>query len=129
MNTYTRPVIGKITSKFGERIHPITKKKSFHNGIDIACFVGTPVYCPVTGKVSEVWETKTGGLCMSIVSLENVRFGFAHLSKQINKVGDRVTKGDIIALTGNTGASTGPHLHFTMKILGQWVDPQLYIQF
>ncbi len=127
--SYIRPVIGNITSKFGMRTHPITKKETFHNGVDISCAIGTPIYAPSSGRLEDIWNSETGGVCMSFIDLDRIRFGFAHLKQVLLKSGDRITKGDIIAYSGNTGKSTGPHLHFTMKINGQWVDPLSHIKF
>ncbi len=124
MNNFVNPVPGKITSRFGVRKHPITGKESFHNGIDIACKVGTPVVAPDYGMVTEVWSHELGGLCLAIESTEGVRYGFAHLSKRLVKKYQPVLKGQVIAKSGNTGQSTGPHLHFTVKRLGMWVDPE-----
>ncbi len=119
------PVTGKITSPFGLRKHPITGRESFHNGIDIACKVGTPVVAPDYGIITEVWSHERGGLCLAMEGTDEVRYGFAHLSKRLVKKGQPVLEGQVIALSGNTGQSTGPHLHFTVKKLGIWVDPTL----
>jgi len=123
------PVKGRITGRFGNRIHPVTKTQSFHNGVDIAVAIGTPVLAPETGRVTEVWNHDKGGKCMAMVSQSGIRFGFAHLSEQLKKTGDSVNMGDTIALSGNTGASTGPHVHFTVKKNGSWVDPLKYFNF
>ncbi len=119
------PVNGKITSSFGHRKHPITGIDSFHNGIDIACKSGTPVVAPDYGIITEVWNHDRGGKCLAMVSTDGVRYGFAHLSKRLVKKDQPVLCGQIIASSGNTGQSTGPHLHFTVKKLGVWVDPAL----
>jgi murein DD-endopeptidase MepM/ murein hydrolase activator NlpD len=116
------PVRGKITSNFGYRVHPITKENLFHNGIDISCHLSTPVLAPDDGIIIEQWEHPTGGISLAMVK-GNVRFGFAHLSGYSCNLGDRVKKGEVIAYSGNTGRSTGPHLHFTMKINDEWVNP------
>ena len=129
MSEYLKPVSGRISSRFGNRVHPITKKLTFHNGIDIACPIGTPVFSPVSGKVTELWDSDRGGKCLAITGIDKVRFGFAHLDSRVVRLGDWVVKGDVIARTGNTGASTGPHLHFTIKIKNEWVDPEKHIKF
>lgn len=126
---YTNPVAGRITSYFGTRIHPVTHKKSFHNGVDIAAPVGTFVKSPDFGTVTELWDHDAGGRCLAMENRSGVRFGFAHLSDRLVKVGDKVNAGQVIALTGNTGRSTGPHLHFTVKVNGEWDDPMLYFSF
>jgi murein DD-endopeptidase MepM/ murein hydrolase activator NlpD len=130
MTQFLKPVSGRITSPFGFRTHPITGKKSFHNGVDIACYLGTPVFAPATGKVTEKWVHPSGGNSVAFVSLiDGIRFGFAHLDRVVVKIGDQITKGDIIAYSGNSGKSTGPHLHFTTKKNGNWIDPQTLIDF
>lgn len=125
---YTAPCTGRISSKFGNRIHPITRIKTFHNGIDIAVPSGTPVIAPADGKITESWNHDRGGICLAMVTADGVRFGFAHLSKRLVVVGTKVKAGEVIALSGNTGASTGPHLHFTIKINGSWVDPMSHLK-
>ena len=113
---------GRITSKFGYRTHPVTKQKgSFHNGIDISCPVGTDIFTPVDSLITSVYTHDSGGKTIILKDLySNDRFGFAHLSKQLVKVGQLVPKGSVIALSGNTGKSTGPHLHLTYAINGKW---------
>ncbi|NCB19774.1 MAG: M23 family metallopeptidase [Bacteroidia bacterium] len=132
---------GRITSPFGIRVHPVTKQKgSFHNGIDIACSVGTEVLTPVDALVTAVYTHEAGGKTVIIKDLNSTdRYGFAHLSKQLVKVGQLVPKGSVIALSGNTGRSTGPHLHLTRAIGGKWngnnctghvfVDPTPILEF
>lgn len=127
---FQNPVSGRITSRFGPRKHPITgQTKSFHNGIDIAVPIGTDVLAPDSGRISEVWENEKGGKCMAIIGRTGIRFGFAHLDQQLRKVGEIVNAGDVIAKSGNTGGSTGPHLHFTVKQNGNWVNPETYFKF
>lgn len=122
------PLKGRITSKFGYRVHPITKQRSsFHNGVDIAAPVGSPVVAPADGRITESWDHERGGVCMAMVTPEGIRFGFAHLNKRLKKLGDVVKMGDQIAECGNTGSSTGPHLHFTMKKGKEWLNPEVYI--
>lgn len=121
------PVQGRITSKFGYRIHPITKEENFHNGIDISCPIGTPVLAPDDGEIIDLWLHKTGGVSLAMLTNGNIRFGFAHLDGYSCNLGDMVKKGDVIAFSGNSGRSTGPHLHFTMKINDEWVDPVQYL--
>ena len=124
------PIKGKVTSKFGYRVHPVTKiKGSFHNGVDIAAPVGTIVVAPEDGRITEVWDNATGGKCIAMCSMDGKRYGFAHLNRQIAKLNQFVVAGEVIAESGNTGASTGPHVHFTVKINGSWVNPENYFKF
>jgi murein DD-endopeptidase MepM/ murein hydrolase activator NlpD len=129
IQSYSKPISGRVTSKFGNRVHPVTGQSSFHNGVDIAAYIGTPVFAPATGIVIKVWDHPRGGKSMAIQSLEGVRFGFAHLDQQLKREGESVMRGDVIAMTGNSGASTGPHLHFTVKKNGQWIDPETMFTF
>ncbi len=129
MQNLVNPCKGKITSPFGTRIHPITKVIKFHNGVDIAVIIGTPILAPADGTVTKVWDHTSGGKCLAMVSDDGVRFGFAHLSRQVAVKGQKVRAGEFIAASGNTGASTAPHVHFTVKINGSWVDPMLHFTF
>lgn len=120
---------GRITSRFGLRIHPITGKESGHNGVDIAAPIGTAVYSPIEG-IATMSTHATGGKQVVITNdRTGIRVGFAHLSAQLVRNSQRVTKGQQIALSGNTGASTGPHLHYTYSINGKKVDPTPFIEF
>lgn len=125
------PLRGRITSKFGNRIHPVTGVKvSFHNGVDIAAPVGSQIVAPSNGRITEIWDHPRGGKCLAMVGDNGIRYGFAHLSdNKLKNVGDQVNEGDIICKSGNTGASTGPHLHFTVKVNGQWEDPSKHFNF
>ena len=113
---------GRISSLFGERIHPVTKIKSFHNGVDIAAPVGTPVHTPVDAYIAQVYDHAIGGKTIVLKDvLSGDRYGFCHLSRQLVTAGKTVPKGTIIAASGNTGRSTGPHLHFSYATRGKWI--------
>jgi murein DD-endopeptidase MepM/ murein hydrolase activator NlpD len=115
-----------ISSPFGNRVHPVTKEWKFHNGIDMAVPNNTPVYAPEDGFVSGVLTNEAGGLQLLINHPSvNLRSGYAHLNKRFVKDDQKVNKGQLIALTGNTGRSTGPHLHFSLKTIDskEYVDP------
>ena len=123
------PLKGRISSRFGYRKHPVSgANSSFHNGIDIAAPVGTAILAPADGIITESWNHDKGGICLAMMA-GRTRFGFAHLDKRLVKVNDPVKAGETIALSGNTGASTGPHLHFTVKINGTFIDPERVINF
>ena len=126
---FTKPLAGRVTSKFGTRTHPITGKKSFHNGVDISAPIGTDILAPDSGIITEVWNHERGGKCLALVNSSGIRFGFAHLHHRLAKLNQLVNKGEHIAESGNTGASTGPHLHFTVKINDQWQDPERHFRF
>lgn len=123
------PVCGRIVSSFGKRLHPITKIETFHNGIDIVCKCGTPILAPDYAVVTEVWDHERGGRSLAIETVDGIRFGFAHLQKRLVKVGEPVLEGQKIAYSGDTGQTTGPHLHFTMKKDGQYINPEEHFDF
>lgn len=124
------PMKGKtiITSPFGNRIHPVTGAKQFHNGIDLVAIpasdtLGANLYASAPGKVIKNDFNDIGGNQL-IIDSGWATFGYAHLkTKSPLAVGSIVRKGQIIGQVGNTGRSTGPHLHFTLKLNGQIVDP------
>lgn len=133
--TWTRPAAGRFTSGFGRRnIGPIGSKD--HLGIDIANSIGTPVIAAADGVVSYVGTMNGyGNLVMVTHSLDGAQFTtvYAHLSGFTSSVGDVVSKGDQIAKMGNTGNSTGPHVHFEIHV-GEWngrrsnaVNPLRYV--
>lgn len=105
----------KISSRFGERIHPITKERSFHNGIDIAVPKNTPLYSATNGEVTVSSYSETAGNYI-VVTMENgYSIKYMHLDSRGVSVGDKVTRGMLIGETGNTGRSTGPHLHVEVR--------------
>lgn len=124
------PVKGRITSKFGYRIHPITGVKgSYHNGTDIAAPTGTPIIAPMAGKVTSMYTHDKGGVTLIAHHINGWRTGYAHLDRYAEglKRGDEFGQGDVIGYVGNTGASTGPHLHFTLTDPnGTKQDPELF---
>ena len=125
----TTPLRGRVTSPFGDRIHPITKVNTFHNGIDISAPIGADVRVPESGEVARVYDHETGGITVIMIADSGTRYGFAHLDKSLVKPGERVTEGHVIAKSGNTGKSTGPHLHFTVQQHGIWIDPATRFNF
>lgn len=125
---YLNPIRGLITSKFGNRIHPVTGASEFHNGVDVAAVQGTAVISPAGGIVSNVYYNSLGGNQLIIDHTEIVT-GYAHLNAVLVKVGDKVTAGQKIAIVGSTGQSTGAHLHFTLRKGGNLVNPLDYFDF
>lgn len=113
---------GSITSKFGVR----WGKK--HNGIDIAHNTGDPVYSAFDGLVKECKYENGYGNKITIEHEGNIQTVYAHLSAFETQIGAEIKKGDLIGRVGNTGNSTGPHLHFELRINGVPIDPQRYIQ-
>ena len=125
--TFTVPTQGYISSKFGNRLNPFTGKEEFHQGIDIANKEGTEIVTVADGTVIEHGINKIWGKYMTIDHGENIVYRYAKLQKFLVEKGAKVKKGQSIALMGNTGRSTGPHLHFELKMNGQYVDPILYL--
>lgn len=124
-----KPVDGRITSPFGNRVHPITGGVKFHNGIDIAAAVGTPVISPSSGIVLKSYYNSTGGNQIVIEHDNGYKSGFAHLEHKRVDVGMRVKSGQEIGTVGLTGKITGPHLHYTLRNkLGEYVDPQTILK-
>lgn len=117
------PVSGKITSSFGLRIDPIDGKLRHHNGIDIAVPEGTPVKPALSGKVIYSGYKGGYGKCVIVEHDNGIQTIYAHNSKNLVKAGDTVTPESVIALSGSTGRTTGPHLHFEVRKNGVAVNP------
>ncbi|MBR6421392.1 peptidoglycan DD-metalloendopeptidase family protein [bacterium] len=115
----------RITSPFGMRRHPITGKMTQHHGVDYGAPVGTPVYAVAPGKVIEVKQTPLGGKQVTINHADNTKTYYLHLNSYNVSVGTAVSARQRIASVGNTGRSTGPHLHLGIKSpKGDWLNPQ-----
>ena len=114
---------GKITSKFGNRNHPVLKSVKFHRGVDIAVSLGTPVYAGIRGIVTFAGKRGNYGNLVEIKGSDGIKVRYAHLSKIDVVAGQRVSDGEKVAETGNTGMSTGPHLHYEIIIDENPVNP------
>jgi len=121
------PTRGWITSRFGYRISPFTGKRELHKGLDIAGPMGTPIIATANGVVSEVGLKGLLGMIVTVDHGHGLATRYAHLEKATVKNGQRVKRGDIIAAMGNTGRSTGPHLHYEVLMGGIPVNPEKYI--
>jgi murein DD-endopeptidase MepM/ murein hydrolase activator NlpD len=121
------PAEGWVSSRFGYRVSPFTSNKEFHSGLDIASRVGTEILSTAEGVVTSVG--KSDGLGLSVII--NHGYGFktvyGHLSQSLVKDGQAVKRGQNIALMGNSGRSTGPHLHYQVYLNGVPVNPERYI--
>ncbi len=113
----------RISSGFGMRYHPIYKRRKFHTGIDIPETKGTPVYATANGVVKRKGYCSGYGNYVEIEHLGGFRSFYAHLSKTIVNVGDTVTITDQIACVGNTGISTGSHLHYEIRKGKRFLNP------
>ena len=117
------PVQGKVTSGFGYRIHPITGNRSFHTGIDLAAPEGTPIAAAYGGTVQDTGCTSGRGNYILLSHGDNLQTLYCHLSEIQVEPGDAVDAGGTIGLVGTTGMSTGPHLHFELRVDGVRCDP------
>lgn len=117
-----------LSSGFGNRIHPIYKQRFFHYGLDFEAPEHSPVTATADGVVEYVRESQTGyGRLITLRHARDFRTAYAHLGKQLVMPGQIVRKGDVIALSGNTGTSTGPHLHYEILYQGNPVNPYPFV--
>ncbi|MGI1670479.1 MAG: peptidoglycan DD-metalloendopeptidase family protein [Neptuniibacter sp.] len=119
----------RISDRFGYRIHPVKKKKVMHNGIDFKADRGTPVYATADGVVEFAGFHKSSGFGKLIILQHNFGFKtyYAHLDAVKIKTRDFIRKGQLIGLSGNTGLSTGPHLHYEIRHLFTSINPEPFI--
>jgi len=122
------PTQGWLTSAFSSmREHPILHYARPHEGIDVSAPMGSPIEAPAAGRVIEAgWETGYGNVLV-IDHGFGLQTKYAHTSRLLVKLGDRVKRGDRVALVGSTGLSTGPHLHYEVHLDGRPVNPLRYV--
>ncbi|MCB9741618.1 MAG: M23 family metallopeptidase [Alphaproteobacteria bacterium] len=122
------PIAGdaRISSPYGYRFHPVLKKQKLHNGVDIAVPIGTPVLAAQEGTVSVAKEDNLNGRYVVIDHGYGVRSSYCHLDELGVEAGDEIERAAEIGKSGNTGRSTGPHLHFTLRVGGKTVDPEKF---
>ena len=122
-----RPVKGggNLRSRFGMRVHPIFKSRRMHAGIDLAAPTGTPIYAAGDGIIEKAQWVSGYGRYVSMKHVNGFETAYGHMSRIADgmKPGARVRQGQIIGYVGSTGNSTGPHLHFEIKVNGRVVDP------
>jgi murein DD-endopeptidase MepM/ murein hydrolase activator NlpD len=114
------------TSAYGMREHPVLGGMRRHKGIDLAAPTGTPVYATADGVVERADLFSSYGLYIAIDHGGNLETRYAHLSRLAVAAGERVHKGEVIGYVGTTGRSTGPHLHYEVRVAGQAVNPTAY---
>lgn len=120
----------KISSNYGWRIHPITGKRTFHDGVDIAVPVGTALYSAVKGTVIKSFYSDSGGNMITIENDSGWQITFMHMDSRTVSVGQRIEQGQLVGYSGNTGNSTGPHLHIRVHDADdQPVNPVFIIPF
>ena len=127
--TWVSPVSGyTLTSPFGMRLHPVLGYYRMHNGIDMACAQGTPIYATRAGKVTTAsYQAGGAGYYVSINHLDGFASIYMHMTRYVVSAGQTVSQGQLIGYVGSTGMSTGPHLHFGISYAGTYVNPLAYI--
>ena len=119
----------EIAQSFGKRVHPITGEEHFHSGIDFKAEEGTPVLAGIEGKFDVGYDEEKGAY-MTIYGENGVEVTYCHLQSDILRTlwnVNYLNKGSLLGFVGNTGKSTGPHLHMEVKVNGEYVDPEEYI--
>jgi murein DD-endopeptidase MepM/ murein hydrolase activator NlpD len=121
------PAEGWVSSRFGYRVSPFTSKKEFHSGLDISSRVGTEILSPADGVVASIDKSDGLGINMTINHGYGFKTIYGHLSKTLVKNGQAVKRGQTIAFMGNSGRSTGSHLHYEVHLNEMPVNPERYI--
>ena len=119
-----------ITSRYGNREHPVLNRDAFHKGVDLKAARGTPVYAAGEGVVEWAGEHKSSGLGRMIQLVHNFGFEsiYGHLTKVEVKTGQYVEQGDLIGYTGSTGLTDGPHLHYEVSYLNRRLNPAPFLE-
>jgi murein DD-endopeptidase MepM/ murein hydrolase activator NlpD len=117
----------RMSSDYGMRSHPVLGGRRRHSGVDLAAPTGTPVYAPADGLVSRADAWGSYGNYVALEHGGDLQTRFGHLSGFAVSAGERVTKGQLIGYVGSTGRSTGPHLHYEVRVAGEAVDPRPYM--
>lgn len=127
--SWTTPVSGyTITSAFGMRLHPVLGYNRMHNGIDMACSQGTPIYATRAGTVTTAsYQAGGAGYYVSLNHGDGFSSIYMHMTNYVVSSGQSVSQGQLIGYVGSTGISTGPHLHFGISYAGTYVNPLAYI--
>lgn len=122
----TNKDLKRMASGYGYRIHPIYQTRIFHEGMDFSCDIGTPVYATADGVVKKArWERGYGYL-ITIDHGYGYETRYAHLKSFKVRAGQKVIRGEVIALSGNSGQSSGPHVHYEVLLKGRPVNPANY---
>ena len=118
--------VGNKTSNYGYRHHPKSQKRKFHTGVDIAAYSGAEIYATADGIVESAGWTGGYGNYVVIKHSDDYKTAYAHQSKVLVQKGDAIKCGDIIGRVGNTGRSTGPHLHYEVIYKEKKVNPEKF---
>ncbi len=125
---FGRPVNTSISSKFGHRTDPLNKKKAFHEGLDFRGRTGDKISATGNGVVIKSIYSKGWGNHIVIDHQNGYKTLFAHMSKRLVKKGERIERGQIIGLLGNTGRSTGSHLHYEIRLDNKPINPMKFVK-
>ena len=124
---WIEPVNGIITSSCGERENPILQKMEYHNGLDIAVAENTQAVAVKSGVVTEVRNSETLGKVLKYETEDGYTVMYAHLNNVLVKKGENIKQGQIVAMTGNTGLSTGPHIHYSVWRGDMLINPMQFV--
>ena len=119
--------VGSTSSSYGLRTHPVLGGTRAHKGIDLAAPTGTPIYATADGVVGKAEWYSSYGMYVAIQHGGELETRYAHMSRIAVAAGERVRKGDVIGYVGSTGRSTGPHLHYEVRVAGEAVNPLPYM--
>jgi len=117
-----------MSSNFGMRVHPVLGGYRMHKGVDLPASTGTPIHATADGVIGRADWFGGYGLCVEIEHGANLETRYGHMSRIAVAEGQHVHKGDVIGYVGTTGRSTGPHLHYEVRIAGEAVNPVPYLQ-
>ena len=121
------PVTGWVTSEFGRRTNPFGGRGEFHTALDIATKLGAPIQAPADGIVANVEKRPDMGLMIQVEHGRGIQTLYAHLFRAAVSKGQVVKRGDVIGYVGNSGRSTGAHLHYSVSLNGVYVNPRKYL--
>ncbi len=127
--SFIRPSTGRVTSVYGARVNPVTGVNGFHTGIDLGAPMGAPIKASKSGKVVTASYISGYGNTVILDHGSGIQTLYAHSSSLAVSVGQTVSQGQVIAYVGSTGNSTGPHLHFEIRVNGQHQNPTNYLSF
>lgn len=122
------PVTGTVTSSFGTREDPVDGSESFHYGVDLGAEAGEKIRCAASGTAAEVGEHEAYGNYILVCHNEQIYTFYAHCESVLPKAGEEIQAGQMIGTVGNTGKSTGPHLHFEIRDGDTWLDPADFLK-
>ena len=117
------PVAGTISSPYGYRNHPVREERRFHTGVDLSVPSGSEVKATADGIVSFAGWSENSGIVVVVEHGHGFSTAYAHNGKALARVGQRIARGDVIAMSGSTGVSTGPHVHYEIWRNGRHADP------